>query len=265
MNDSRSMKDDILVLSSRTGLSSMNIEKEWRLFEFIPVLFNKLEERGIKAVLYGGTALNKGYFGERQRFSKDIDIYLSSRNFKNTCLTIERLLIGIGRYEVERIHLNNESAAWSIKYGKGKTDDILIEARKSPCRLKPVKIELHSILEYSGASVMSILVPSLPLEWLLAGKIIALSRRAIGKDIYDVEMGLKLKPKKNEIKKIIRLITKQGPDKIIKNAIYWIEQIDVSKQHDIIELQDSIPIAYRRDIKVVLSSLKYELNELLRD
>jgi|GEM_PF-3035329 len=274
--------ENLIKIYPRTGISLQNLEKELILIEFIPKFFNKLEENNIKAILYGGTALNKGYLKERQRFSKDLDIYIIENSpgrvkekFQEKCKRITKILNEIEydgkNYDVEIIHLGRDKAAWQISYGKEKWQNLIIEAErktenkaensKKSKGIKIVNLELHSLLEYAGLPIPPVYVKSAPLEYILAGKIVALSRRAIGKDIYDVEAGLKLEFDVKELKADIEDIAKEKVDKIIDNALYWLEKVNVN-QPDIAELRDTIPLEYRKDVKTIIESLKYELKKL---
>jgi len=254
--------DNLAKVSSGVGIPLQSLEKELRLFEFIPKFFNLVEENGIPAVLYGGTALNKGFFKEKQRFSKDLDIYLPSRNFKNNCSRINKLLHDLEGYKIEKMHQSKDAAVWSAGYGEKNWENLLIEVRKQQVKGKMHKLELHSLLEFAGLPILPVYVPSYSFEYILAGKIISLSRRAIGKDIYDVNMGLKLKPDIQEVKSFIKALTKKDAAFIINEAVYWLDKVDIGKQADIAELQDSVPIAYGGDVRSMINSLKYELKRL---
>lgn len=254
--------DNITKISSKSGLPLRNLEKELQLFGFIPKLFHLLEENRIPAVLYGGTALNKGFFKEKQRFSKDLDIDLPARNFRNYCNKIDLLLQQLKEYRVEKTHFGEEACVWNIWYGNNPWESLIIEIRKQPIKDKAQKVELHSILEFLGLPILPIYVSSYPLEHLLARKIIALSRRAIGKDIYDTYLGLKLNPDRKKILMAIKKITKKDPNLTLNEAIYWLDEVNL-KSPDITELQDTVPISYREDIRSMINSVKYELKRFL--
>ncbi|MEM3408501.1 MAG: nucleotidyl transferase AbiEii/AbiGii toxin family protein [Candidatus Micrarchaeia archaeon] len=262
MKIDQTMFDNLTKISSKSGLPLRNLEKELQLFGFIPKLFHLLEENRIPAALYGGTALNKGFFKEKQRFSKDLDIDLPSRNFKNYCNKIDLLLQQLKEYRIEKTYLGEDAGVWNIWYGNKPWESLLIEARKQPIKDKAKKIELHSILEFLGIPILPIYVPSYSLEHLLARKIIALSRRAIGKDIYDSYLGLKMNPDRNKILATIKKITKKDPKLALNEAIYWLDEVNL-KSSDVTELQDTVPVSYREDMRSMINSLKYELKRFL--
>ncbi|MGB9634937.1 MAG: hypothetical protein ACP5H8_03150 [Candidatus Micrarchaeia archaeon] len=97
----------------------------------------------------------------------------------------------------------------------------------------------------------------------MAEKIIALSRRALGKDIYDVHLALGMKSNIKKVLGHIKRITGREPDEIIKNACYLLDRINL-KSSDMVELKDAVPVQHREDVKVMISSLQYELGRMIR-
>jgi predicted nucleotidyltransferase component of viral defense system len=258
----KTMIENLARISTAAGLPLQSLEKELRLFEFMPKFFHLLEENRIKAALYGGTALNKGYFGERQRFSKDIDIYLPSRGFRGRCDKVDGLLRSLKGYEIKKIHQSKETVAWSIGYGDEAWESLLIEARRQRTKEKAKNIELHSLLEFSGIPVLPIYVPSYSFEYLVAEKIIALGRRTLGKDIYDAHLALGMKPNAKLVLSHIRKITGRDPDEPVSLARHWLGKVNM-KSSDMVELTDSIPMRHREDMRSMVASLKYDLERML--
>ncbi len=261
---------DIARISAATGLSEKNLEKEVRLFNFMPRFFNAMEEQGIKVALYGGTALNKGYFKEKQRFSKDLDIDVLEQDWHTTYEGIVRLLQqGFKEYVIERTNLNLPGTTKEIvlRYGQEPWETLLIELNVTlpamPLEVK--KIALHSLLEYHGMPMPGIYIPSYSLESLLARKMMALARRQIGKDIYDVYMGLKHNPDRKILRRYLDSLSKDewktDFESVAGNMVVWLEKTN-RKSTDIVELSDNVPIDYREDIKTMVNEIAFGLRNL---
>jgi predicted nucleotidyltransferase component of viral defense system len=143
----------------------------------MPVLFNLLESSKQKVGLYGGTALNKIYFGKRQRLSYDIDLFCY--DFKSTVKLLEangavvKLLADVrAEFGFNGIRLDLWAA---LKIAE-----------------EPMKRQANSILSFFDYPLVSQFVPSYSLEFLLAQKIVTMSSRNLIRDIYDAWVGLEL-------------------------------------------------------------------------
>jgi predicted nucleotidyltransferase component of viral defense system len=177
------MPDNALVdISIKTGIDADKLQRELSVMDAITPIFTLLENKGLKAGLYGGTALNKIYFQERQRLSYDLDIFCYDYT-----KTLKALMENGARASVaadkrgELYYKNIKLDLWSVK--------TTLE--------DPKKCEIKSILAFFGYRIPTVMCPSYNLEFLLAHKIMALSSRNLLKDIYDSWVGLQiLKDKK---------------------------------------------------------------------
>ncbi len=250
---------DLQKTALETGIPAMYLEKEIRLFAATPVIFSRLQENRITAALYGGTALNKGFFKEKQRFSKDLNIECRASE-------IVKLLSAISlscepAFRVQAEHGNNWGLA-KLSYGRQPWENLLVELK--PLKRKPdiKQVGLHSILEYAGTPMPPVFVPSYSLEELFARKIVALSNRAIGKDLYDTFIASQLEFDERLLKrklKEISLSEKKTARKVIENAVYWTSKIRGSNAE---ELMETIPLAYRTGLGEMAKSVSLFLNKL---
>lgn len=263
---------DLARFSLATGLPAKNLEKEIRLFTLMPKFFHLLEERRIKTALFGGTALNKGYYGEKQRFSKDLDIDCFSRNWRRVYDKITEALLDSDiskEYRVETMKFDVPSTIkeWTLWYGRNPWENLLIEMNIRQVAIdRTVKsLPMHSLLEFHGMTLTPVYVPSYSLEHLLARKILALSRRQVGKDIYDVFMGFKHSPDKRVLKAYVRALAKSewkaDFSSFVGSVIYWLDKV-TGVTSDFVELAETVPLDYREDIKTMIESIKFELRRL---
>jgi predicted nucleotidyltransferase component of viral defense system len=187
------MDDKIIAtIAAGTNLAPEDIQYEVDMTELSGKLFDFLKSENVKVYLFGGTALNKGFFGERQRLSRDLDIEVDkSQPFKKTILKFESCLIKAG---YSNIRVNENKMSYTIYVSEmGKSREIKIDLVQQQNKIKPVPLTLHSLLEYNGIPIKTVNVMSYPFEYLLAYKLNALARRMIYKDIYDSYTGLRLK------------------------------------------------------------------------
>ncbi len=169
--------DTLLEISIKTGIGSDKLQRELSVMDAITPLFTLLENEDLKVGLYGGTALNKIYFKERQRLSYDLDLfcYDYSKTLKllkdnGAKATVSANVRGELYYKNVKLDL------WAVK----KTQE------------EPKKCEIKSMLAFFGYRIPTVMCPSYSLEFLLAHKIMALSSRNLLKDIYDSWMGLQI-------------------------------------------------------------------------
>jgi predicted nucleotidyltransferase component of viral defense system len=246
--------------SGATGISALNLEKELQLMSLVGKVFDAINDAGFEAALFGGTALNKGYYAEKQRFSKDLDVDLFVKSLVDAKPKLERELQKIEGFTPKLEHSGKDAVVWSFPYGPNPWENVLLETRKAPLSERPIKVELHSILEYQGIPVSPVRIPSYSLEYLLARKVIALSRRAIGKDVYDTYTGFLLRPDMPKLKIYVRRLA--GEEPVAANALHWIELIRPDSA-DITELTETVPLAYRTSLASMLEEVKDLLQRLL--
>ena len=264
MEMNENIRENLSRAALASGLSFENMEKEFRLMDFMRRLFSELERRGSKAALFGGTALNKGYFLERQRFSKDLDIDGNEKEIASALEAFSR------EFHITRLNLRPESPFenWRLRYGPHPWEELLVDVgrRKPPPRAPLRKVEMHSLLEYHGYLVSPVPVPSYSLEFLLARKLVALNRRVMGKDMYDSYFGLKLNPDRAELAKWLRILVKsefqEGLEEFISSTIYWVKKAD-AKSESFQELLSSVPMPYRRSAAEMQNTIIFELEKLM--
>lgn len=135
-------------------------------------------------------ALNKIYFGERQRLSCDLDI-------ERFDLVKAKKLIG----SISEQSVQFKKAARFIYKG------VQIGLTKAIEMEKPKIMNAKSLLNFFWYPIASVNVPSYSLELLMAKKAMALLSRMVNKDIYDSWTGLKLMSDKKKFSKYLELLS----------------------------------------------------------
>lgn len=165
---------------SRTGISGEKLRKEIEVMEALQSLMLILTNEGEEFALYGGTALNKIYFGSKQRLSYDIDI--ESFSYTST----EKLLRKICGLAIPF----DKAARFTYK-------NVQIDLTKAQMIEEPKLYLAKSLLNFFDYPIASVNVVSYSLEYLMARKTMALLSRMVNKDIYDAWMGFQsMKDKK---------------------------------------------------------------------
>lgn len=245
------MEDKLIgVISASTNIEPSDIKYEVEMLDFSSRLFSELEKEKVPFYLFGGTALNKGFFGGRQRLSKDLDIELDRRGFDNTARKFESIIIRIG-YPNFRAEKYGGRCALHVYIGKN-IDEIKIDITPQKNTIKGERVTLHSVLEYAGIPVKTVDVMSYPFEYLLAYKVSALQRRMLYKDIYDTYIGLQLGL---DASKFMRYLGKFGNPKGILNEIML--RIDDGEYDAKDELNYSKLVQER--YKVSMKNMLYEI------
>lgn len=215
------MEDKIIgMIVASTNLDPEDIKYEIDMINFSSKLSNALKEKSVKVCLFGGTALNKGFFMDRQRLSRDLDFEVyKSQAFKSTALKFESCVIKAG-YRNIRISENKNS--YTIYVSIEETgNELKIDLVPQQNVIKPAQLTLHSILEYVGIPTKTVDIMSYPFEYLLAYKLDALHRRMLYKDIYDSYTALQMPL---DIGKLVRYTAMFGNPKLIaRNIIHNIE------------------------------------------
>ena len=180
---------DLADLSEKTGLSA---EKLWKEISVMDEL-QKLPSYLPNAVVFGGTALNKVYFGDSQRLSYDIDI--KCRNWQRCSQKLSK---------VHKIFAKSKEI-----YGFETNSGIKIELSTSFYNFPIVEREAISLLYYYGYNLAKANIKTYELEVLLAEKIIAFARRGTAKDLFDIWMGINKKPDEKKLISAIEKIRKR--------------------------------------------------------
>lgn len=183
-----------------TGISDTYIRYDIALTSFISLFFSIVKNSELDVILYGGTALNRGFFGEKQRLSIDID--LETRGNRKTLVSkISGLLKEKG---VDSSIPKNSEGLIVASLENDKKVRIEIAGQKFKVEEKVIDlIPLSNYLNLPAAITYN--VKSYTLEYLMARKLYALSRRLIYKDMYDTYIGLGM-VKKTVFKKYVDMV-----------------------------------------------------------
>ncbi|MEM3212055.1 MAG: nucleotidyl transferase AbiEii/AbiGii toxin family protein [Candidatus Micrarchaeaceae archaeon] len=187
--------DEIAV---KSGIASDRLREDLRTYEVMSTLFPAFEVSGLEVGLYGGTALNKIYFGSRQRLSYDLDIYCTSLT------SAVRAVKKLGGSEVNAKEKFEEHERRRLVLS-----GIAIDLWERKLPEKPLKLQAIDLLYYLGYLVPPVVIPSFSLEYLLANKTIAMADRNELKDIYDTWMGLRIVKNMQKYRKYLRIVAKE--------------------------------------------------------
>ena len=242
------MEFDVDKIAMQTGISSTRIKDDLATYSVMSELFPKLEISNQNIGLYGGTALNKIYFGKYQRLSYDIDLF--SYNYKETFDFISKL----GAVLVSK---SNERERCKFRF-KGVDIDIWGVKSKEILEM-PEKRELFDLLYYLGYLIPPLAVPSYSLEYLMAEKTFALADRNMLKDIYDLWRGFKVLENKNRYKEYIKKIGKLNKIDLFS---YAVNQIEFMLKNIKYYRKESIDILYQPDAEIMLNEIKLSIQGL---
>ena len=250
--------------AARTGLGLNYVDKE----EKISLLLSQLWEiLGEKAILKGGTALNRVYLAKvgAARFSEDIDIDYFNGNVDTSAKEIIDGMKKIKDFNVKGPRILHRTFRFDCYYINtlGNRDRVKVEFYLSRPPYVEAEVEL----------VKSPFIDSYPtmfrvysLEDLLAKKIVALYNRMEGKDIYDVFHTFNMAFEMEKFLKALELTTKfyriEGDfwgelisklSQAKKNA----RQIGNSTNH-------FIPKTLRPNWEELIESLRFRIEELFK-
>ncbi len=169
------MPYDLADVSLKTGITQEKLQKEVAGMVALQELAALFASERQKVALYGGTALNKIYFGKDQRISYDLDI--ESFAFERSISLMQRVC---------------DSKVSHIKAARFVYKGVVVDLTKARRIEEPSLRRVESLLGFFNYPMGSLLVPSYSLELLLARKTTALLSRLVPKDVYDTWMGLKL-------------------------------------------------------------------------
>ncbi len=166
------------------GISTDRLVANLSTYGVMSEIFPVLEVEGCKAGLFGDTALNKIYFGKKQRLSYDLDIFAYS--YKNAI----KILLDHGA-----------KISYSGTFPKSKTiiatrmqykNVILDVVDAKDLKENPKKLQAYDLLYFYNQLVPPVVVPSYTIDYLLAEKTAAMLDRNELKDIYDTWVGTRL-------------------------------------------------------------------------
>ncbi len=207
--------EDLVPIAQKTGIDAEKLKMELELFVSMPEIFGIFERNNADVGMYGGTAINKVYFGERQRLSYDIDLFCYNYDKATSIMdkSAKRIVDKGGRaaYMYKSIRLD----LWKIE----KTPE------------KPQKLEARSLLTFFGYVMPPVLVPTYSLEYLLAEKIIALAERNLLKDIYDAWVGLHIVKDRQKLRNYLMSMQRKRKvdvlfmfDSVIEKNLDWYKE-----------------------------------------
>ncbi len=185
----------------KLGISADKLGRNMAVYEAASELFPKLELAECKVGLFGGTALNKIYFGKRQRLSYDLDLFAYS--YKRAL----KALADIGA----RIKYTGTFPGKKVVSTRMTYKEVVLDIVDAKAALEePRKLQLIDLLYYFGQLVPPIVVPSYSIEYLMAEKTMAMSDRNELKDIYDTWAGIKLLKVPDTYLNYLKRIAKDG-------------------------------------------------------
>jgi len=193
------------------GISADKLEKSISVHSAMSEIFPALEIAGCKVGLFGGTALNKIYFGKAQRLSYDLDIFAYS--YAKTIKELE----GIGARTEFSGNFPKKKGINSTRMTYKSIMLDIVDAKS--LKEQPVKLQAFDLLYYYGQLISPTTVPSYKLEYLLAEKTMAMLDRNELKDIYDMYVGIQLlKEIKTYRKNLLAAAKRQGIKDILAYA-----------------------------------------------
>jgi len=177
------------------GLPLQFVVKEYRAMDVLKQIAMAVARPNLKNFVFkGGTALNKVYLGQIQRFSEDLDFDLDVETFpkvKEFSLNLSKKLAGYSVAEFRRV---GGTCQFSCIYDNplGGRDFVRVDiAKKRIITDKPIlRPPIPSAFLPGGVFATGLCVYSL--EDLTARKINALAFRGEGKDFFDVYNALPL-------------------------------------------------------------------------
>ncbi|MDG6224230.1 MAG: nucleotidyl transferase AbiEii/AbiGii toxin family protein [Candidatus Thermoplasmatota archaeon] len=185
--------DDIERISRKRGLGLKFVSKDMK----ISILLEAISAwEGLDFALKGGTAINRLYLKNDQRFSEDIDIDLFGPGRIDERLSrVRELFDDIQGFDIIGPRMLYHNARFDAIYTSefGEKDRVMLDINigydrsycVNPIERRPIT---SSIIAYPSA-----MVPVYSMEDLLAQKFMALENRIEGKDVYDIKMALNTK------------------------------------------------------------------------
>ncbi len=238
-------------IALKTGIASDRIRNNVNTYVAMSKVFPALEAAGQDVGLYGGTALNKVYFGKRQRLSYDLDIFCRDRKAAAAALEkggarhVKSDVAG-GRGELLRMEFEGvQLDIWEVKKW--------IE--------RPAKREASDLLYYLGYLVPPVMVPTYSLEYLLAEKAVAMMDRNELKDIYDLWLGLQILKHRENFRKCLRTVARRRGIKDLKG--YYAYQAATMRDGVDYYRRKAIDVVYQPPAEAMLKDVESRLPALL--
>ena len=161
------IEDILRAVSLETKINPERVGKSYDILTTMNSLYNLF---GDKVIIFGGSALNLFYFGEKQRLSYGIDI-------KSRALPFIYSKLKQDHKELVESH---------IFYRFKTKEGIMIDLSKDYYKIKSEKLKAKSIFDLTDNQLMDVWFYVYPFEILFASKVLALTRRGTARDLYDV-------------------------------------------------------------------------------
>ncbi|MBP1912383.1 nucleotidyl transferase AbiEii/AbiGii toxin family protein [Thermococcus stetteri] len=250
-------------LAAKTGLSRNYIAKE----EKISYLLSQLWEIfGEKAILKGGTALNRVYLARigAARFSEDIDIDYFDGDLSTAAEEIKEGMELIEGFDVKGPRVLHRTFRFDCYYMNplGNRDRVKVEFYLSRPPYIGARVELVKS-PFVGEYPTMFRVYSF--EDLLAKKLAALYNRTEGKDIYDSFHALNIEFDKNKLENALKLTLEFyhiNTGDFLKSLV---EKLDYAKKNARYlgnSTNHFIPKSLRPNWVEIIESLKLRIEEL---
>lgn len=235
-------------LAIMTNIATDRLQRNIETYDAMAKLFPMLETEDQQIGLYGGTALNKVYFGKKQRLSYDLDLFCYS--YETTLSTLKKN----GAVQIPS----------KVASGKGETSRFMFQGiRLDLWRVKsrpveePKKREATDLLYYYNYLIPKVVVPTYSLEYLLAEKTMAMANRNELKDIYDTWMGLQVLENKTKYTKFLRIISKK--EGISDYKYYFGTQIYVINKSIDYYKEKKIDVLYQPNVAAMIKDISAAL------
>ncbi|MBU6391203.1 MAG: nucleotidyl transferase AbiEii/AbiGii toxin family protein [Candidatus Micrarchaeota archaeon] len=237
----------------RTGINADRLRRNLETYQALAELFPLLEASRCKVGMFGGTAINKIYFGKAQRLSYDIDIF--AYDYQRT-IKILKENGAFAKYSA--------AVTWSRKVTATKMsfkDVILDVVDAKNIAEQPAKMQAFDLLYYMGQLVPPVVVPSYSLEYLLAHKTLAMLDRHEMKDIYDMWFGIRLMKEKVAYYRELRKLAKQRKTEDL--AVYTDFQLRIMISNIEYYKYKRIEVVSQPDTGIMLREIKAFMDRLL--
>jgi len=231
-------------LAIKTNIATDRLQNNIKTYDAMAKLFPALETEGQKVGLYGGTALNKVYFGKKQRLSYDLDIF---------CYSYETTLSVLKKHGATQVLA--KMAPMKIENTRFMFQDIrldLWEVKGKPIEA-PQKREATDLLYYYNYLIPKIAIPTYSLEYLLAEKTIAMADRNELKDIYDTWTGLQILKDEAKYGRLLKLVSKKRG---ISDYLHYlrIQTYVINKNLDYYK-EKKIDVLYQPDVGAMMKDI----------
>ncbi len=254
MDEDKNFDEYIRRFVGGSGISDTYIKYDLALTSFISFFFSIVKDSKLDVVLYGGTALNRGFFGEKQRLSVDIDLETRS----NRKALVSKIANLFKERKVDSTIPKNSEGLIVVNWENGKK--IRIEITGQKFRVDEKSIDLIPLSNYLNLpTAITYNVRSYTLEYLMARKLYALSRRLIYKDMYDAYIGLGM-VKKREFKKYVGMVG--GDYDIVAATLHYLKkgQFDAKDPFD---YKNHAALKYRKSEAFMANEIVNKLEDIL--